>query len=163
MKTILAIDPGANGGIAVQEGSAKPYAFAMPDTDGDLVSELKAITDRARQEQRECIAFIEQLSGFVQVAVPGHTMFKMGRNVGVALGALQAFGFRIEMITPQKWTKHFSVGTASACQSKTEWKNKLKAEAQRRFPDAKVTLKTSDALLMLEYGKHASAQLEAFR
>lgn len=151
MKTVLAIDPGASGGIAVQEGDSKPYVFAMPDTDGDLVGELKAIACRARSENLEYVAFIEQLTGFAGVAVPGHTMFKMGRNLGVAIGALQAFGFRVEMVTPQKWTKYFSVGTARSCGSKTEWKNKLKAEAQRRFPDLKVTLKTADALLILDY------------
>jgi hypothetical protein len=45
----------------------------------------------------------------------------------------------------------FGLGTASRCASKSEWKNKLKAEAQRRFPDLKVTLKTADALLILEW------------
>ena len=36
---------------------------------------------------------------------------------------------------------------------KTAWKNKLKAEAQRRFPDLRVTLKTCDALLILEVAR----------
>ena len=35
----------------------------------------------------------------------------------------------------------------------TQWKNKLKAEAQRLFPDIRVTLKTADALLILEATK----------
>lgn len=34
--------------------------------------------------------------------------------------------------------------------AKRDWKNKLKAEAERRFPGLKVTLKTCDALLILE-------------
>jgi hypothetical protein len=37
--------------------------------------------------------------------------------------------------------------------SKTEWKNKLKGEAQRLFPSEDVTLDTADALLILEYSK----------
>jgi hypothetical protein len=32
-----------------------------------------------------------------------------------------------------------------------EWKRKLKEEAQRLFPNMDVTLKTADALLILEY------------
>lgn len=34
--------------------------------------------------------------------------------------------------------------------AKRDWKNKLKDEAQRRFPNLKVTLKTCDALLLLD-------------
>lgn len=34
--------------------------------------------------------------------------------------------------------------------AKRDWKNKLKEEAQRRFPGLKVTLKTCDALLLLD-------------
>jgi len=37
--------------------------------------------------------------------------------------------------------------------SPVQWKNKLKAEAQRLYPDIKVTLKTADALLILEATK----------
>ena len=36
---------------------------------------------------------------------------------------------------------------------KTEWKNILKKKAQQLFPYAKVTLATSDALLICEYGR----------
>ena len=35
-------------------------------------------------------------------------------------------------------------------QAKRDWKAKLKAEAERRFPHLKVTFKTADALLILE-------------
>jgi hypothetical protein len=60
-------------------------------------------------------------------------------------------GMRLELVRPQVWQKAFGLGTASACASKSIWKNKLKAEAQRRFPHLKVTHKTGDALLILEY------------
>jgi hypothetical protein len=36
---------------------------------------------------------------------------------------------------------------------KTEWKNKLKDAAQKLFPNIKMTLNISDALLILEYYK----------
>jgi hypothetical protein len=60
------------------------------------------------------------------------------------------------LVRPQVWQKGFGLGTASTCASKSEWKNKLKAEAQRRFPHLPVTLKTSDALLLLEYAISAA-------
>jgi hypothetical protein len=78
-------------------------------------------------------------------------MFKFGMGYGVIRGALIALGWRIIEVTPQAWQKHFSLGTKASCASPGEWKNKLKAEAQRRFPDQDVTLKTADALLILDY------------
>lgn len=55
------------------------------------------------------------------------------------------------LVRPQVWQKVFNLGTAASCASKSEWKNKLKAEAQRRFPHLPVTLATADALLILEW------------
>jgi hypothetical protein len=58
------------------------------------------------------------------------------------------------MVRPQTWQKNLGIGTSRTCASKTEWKNKLKALAQRKFPDAKVTLATADALLILDYAEN---------
>jgi hypothetical protein len=58
------------------------------------------------------------------------------------------------MITPQKWQKQLNLGKSEG--DKPEWKRKLKGHAQRTYPDLTVTLKTADALLILE----AARQLE---
>ena len=84
-------------------------------------------------------------------ALLGKAPYRFGENAGVLKGTIQTMGMRLELVRPQVWQKAFSLGTASACASKTIWKNKLKAEAQRRFPHLEVTLKTADALLILEY------------
>jgi hypothetical protein len=63
---------------------------------------------------------------------------------------------KVEMVRPQKWQKWLGLGRASGCGSPREWKNKLKAEAQRRFPYLNVTLKTADALLILEHSISAA-------
>lgn len=91
------------------------------------------------------------LSGYIGKRQPGSAMFKFGRNFGFLLGALQALRVRVELIRPQRWQKGLALGTASACRSPTVWKNKLKAHAQRLYPHLKVTLKTADALLLLDY------------
>ena len=79
-------------------------------------------------------------------------MFNFGRNFGFLLGTLAGLYIRTELITPQKWQKALGLGTSKGMKP-TEWKNKLKAEAPRLFPDIKVTLKTADALLILEATK----------
>ena len=99
------------------------------------------------------MAFVEEVSGYAGTAQPGSRMFTFGRNFGFILGVLQTLGVRIELVKPSKWQKALSLGTASACASKTIWKNKLKACAQRLYPNLHVTLQTADALLILEYGR----------
>jgi len=79
-------------------------------------------------------------------------MFNFGRNHGFTLGLLSALYIRTELITPQQWQKRLFLGTSKGM-SPVQWKNKLKAEAQRLYPDIKVTLKTADALLILEATK----------
>lgn len=118
----------------------------MPDTEGDVVDFLRS----RRAEGCETI-IIEDVSGFAGVGHPGSRMFSFGKGVGVLHGAAMALGFRVELVKAQKWQKSFGLGTAASCGTKTIWKTKLKATAQRLFPNTKVTLATADALLILSY------------
>ncbi len=154
MRTIIAIDPGASGGIAVLYPDGKAMAMGMPDTQGDVVCTLQDIKENAARSGSELIAVLELVSGFAGVKQPGSAAFKFGENFGFIKGCLQMASIRVEQVRPQVWQKCFGVGTASACATKTIWKNKLKALAQRLFPSEKVTLKTADALLILEYYKN---------
>ncbi len=129
----------------------KTDCWAMPATEGDLLERLREFKSLAGLEGDELVCVLEEVSGFAGVAQPGSAMFRFGEHFGFIKGVVQALGIRLVMVRPRVWQKGFGLGTASACASKSEWKNKLKAEAQRRFPQLKVTLKTADALLMLEW------------
>jgi len=125
--------------------------MGMPETEGDI---LGVIRDTYREDATvDRVAYVEEVGGFIGRPQPGSAMFKFGRNFGFILGVLQCSGFRIELVRPQKWQKHFGLG-GKKDSSTTEWKNKLKSKAQQLFPSIKVTLKTSDALLILAYGQH---------
>ncbi len=150
MRTILAIDPGMSGGVAVR-WFEKTDCWAMPETQGDLLERLREIKNIAGLEGDELVCVLEEVSGFAGKAQPGSAMFRFGEHFGFIKGVVQALEIRLVLVRPQVWQKGFGLGTASACASKTEWKNKLKAEAQRRFPHLPVTLKTADALLILEH------------
>jgi hypothetical protein len=95
---------------------------------------------------------VEDQTGCAGIRTSAPAMFKFGRGFGFLLGCLQTLGYRVELIRPQAWQKCLSLGTRNGG-SKTEWKNKLKAEAQRLFPSVNVTLKTADALLLLEFAR----------
>jgi len=145
--TIIAIDPGASGGIAVHRVAEPVAAYAMPHTEADVLHFLREQTP----EPSRCVAFVERVGGFVGRAQPGSRAFNFGKGYGLVLGVLQERGVRIELVLPHTWQKNFNLGTASACASPADWKRKLQAEAQRRYPALKVTLNTADALLLLDY------------
>jgi crossover junction endodeoxyribonuclease RuvC len=150
VKTILAIDPGLSGGVAVSR-FGKTECWPMPETQGDLLALVRDIKTAAAVEAGELVCVLEEVSGFAGKAQPGSAMFRFGEHFGFVKGVVQTLEIRLVLVRPQVWQKGFGLGTASACASKTEWKNKLKAEAQRRFPHLNVTLKTADALLILEH------------
>jgi hypothetical protein len=146
----IGIDPGKSGGIAwTCDTEAHVNAMAMPDTEGDIRDALFAIL------AKPCGSFaavVEDIPRFTGNKIPGSDIAPLFENFGFVKGFLMARGVRLLTVRPQKWQAIFGVGTAAACRSKTEWKNKLKGEAQKLFPDLKVTLKTADALLLMEYG-----------
>lgn len=139
---LIAIDPGKGGGIAIQNSDAA--AHSMPDTAIDTARLLDP------HVAPDTIIYLEHVPPYVPCARPKN-MFRLGESFGVLQGILAALRIRTVLVRPAKWQAHFGLGTRSACKSDSEWKNKLKAEAQRRFPHLKVTLKTADALLLLDY------------
>src|SRR5512140_2121819 len=155
MRTSVAIDPGMSGGMAVRWFD-KTDCWAMPETQGDLLERLREIKSVAGLEGDELVCVLEEVSGFAGEAQPGSAMFRFGEHFGFIKGIVQALEIRLVMVRPQVWQKGFGLGTASACRTKSEWKNKLKAEAERRFPHLNVTLKTADALLILEHSISAA-------
>jgi hypothetical protein len=150
MKTILAIDPGLSGGLAVS-WFGKTECWRMPKTEGDRVALVREIRDAAAMEGCGLVCVLEEVGGYVGKRQPGSAMFRFGENFGFIQGVIQTLGIRLVLVRPHVWQRGFGLGTASACRTRSEWKNKLKAEAQRRFPHLKVTLKTADALLILDY------------
>lgn len=150
----VGIDPGASGGIVTRvrgdNGVTHTSASAMPATEQDIHEQLHFLT-QSKLLATGHTAYIEEVGGYVGVPQPGSAMFKFGRNFGFLLGCLTALRYRIILLKPQKWQKLLGLGTSKGA-TKAQWKNKLKAEAQRRYPKMKVTLKTADAFLILDAG-----------
>jgi hypothetical protein len=150
--TIVAIDPGASGGIAISlEGSAPSFTH-MPETVHDLAELLGSVAIEASNGNAH--AYLEQVGGYVGGAgAPGSAMFNFGQNYGQIIGILAAYQIPFTLVRPQKWQGALSLGNSKGM-SKTEWKNKLKAKAQQLFPSSKITLATADAALIW----HAAAK-----
>ena len=151
---IIAIDPGASGGIVVQYETGDINPIAMPATGGDIVEFLEAVRQHATLDGLRVVACVEQVGGYVGGAgQPGSAMFKFGQNYGFLLGALAAFRIPVKLVRPQAWQQFHSLGTVKGHGGKGPWKRHLKDSAQRLYPDQVVTLSTADALLILSYAQ----------
>lgn len=152
-KTILAVDPGASGGLAFSFcfGSVMVAAKKMPETEGDILELISGWVENSRTDGFETIAYVE----LVPIGMPGKgaAMAKLNANAAFIRGCLMALAVRMILVRPVEWQSFFNLGKRNGCVSDSQWKNKLKSEAQRRFPGIKVTLDTADALLLLEYAK----------
>jgi bifunctional ADP-heptose synthase (sugar kinase/adenylyltransferase) len=75
---------------------------------------------------------------------------------------------------PQKWQGSFNIekkvltkeekkklSKKEKAKLKTDWKNKLKEKAKELFPDLSATLKTADALLIMDYGRRTLSEEKA--
>jgi hypothetical protein len=136
---ILAIDPGASGGLAFGDSRKPPMLISMPETLHDLIETIRG----AACEH----AFVEQVGGYVGKAQPASSAFNFGQNYGQILGALAALGTPFTLVRPQKWQKTLGIGVCGT-RTKSEWKNALKAKAQQIYPGIKITLATADACLL---------------
>jgi len=171
-KILLAIDPGAKGGIAALFPNGSIDVQTIPETVHDLASHIERFQILSLVENCSIRAYVEQVNGFIGKAQPGSAMFHFGQNYGQILGVLSAYKIPFVLVTPQKWQKGFALGKAERVKvsadatpearklaesknaaAKRDWKKSLRARSQQLFPDKSVTLTNCDALLILEYAR----------
>ena len=150
---IIGIDPGLNGGIAiigdiVEEGIAAEKFETMAQIQ-DILNEILEEKDPINIK-----AFVEDPPVFFKGAGGGlASQAKLHRNYGEYLGILKGLRIQFETVTPQKWQ------TGLPGLQKLTGKDRKAALynlAKERFPHAKTTLKTCDAMLIAEYGKRVT-------
>jgi hypothetical protein len=140
---LIAIDPGANGGIAASHDGSAPVVMKMPETPKDIYDLLSGLCHAAGiiPEHLPCKAIVEKV-GMHRQGNNASASCKFARHCGHIEMALIALGIPFEEVTPQKWMK--SLGAMP--KEKKDRKNHIKDIAQRRFPAIKVTLWSADAL-----------------
>jgi len=139
MKNYLAIDPGASGG----------WVFKMGD-DACTSGGINELVDL--HFPLNTVIVLENVPPFVGRIIPSSAAFKLGKSCGWLEGYFTGKGFPVVLVRPQEWQKTMGVGTKGTSTT-SEWKNKLKAEAQRRFPLNTITLKTADAFCLLAHAR----------
>ena len=151
-KMYLGIDPGSAGGFAAvtENGDCLLWPAAEFPTERDLWEWFQC---RRPSLIAEVTAVIEKVGGYMPGSAGniGSAMFKFGQNFGMLRAFLCAAGIPYEEVTPAAWQKALGIPTRKKTETKSQQKNKLKAAAQRLFPQEKVTLATADALLLAEF------------
>lgn len=142
----MGIDPGKSGGLAVLRGPDYwAHAFGKDRTPVEIVLEE---VEAARVEGEELVAVIERVG-----VMPGQgstSGFRFGHSAGLVEGALLGLGVKHELVLPAAWQRGIP-NLPGQKHGKTAHKRALKMEAARRFPKAKVTLATCDALLLADF------------
>lgn len=141
---LVAIDPGASGGIAYLDRNVD--AVPMPDTEEETCALLRWYSENNYK------VYMEKVGGFIPDAngdgQPGSRMFVFGEGYGFIRGVLCACGNPPVLVVPQRWQRGFP-----KFKKKTDRKNAFKAHAQKLNPHLKVTLATADALCLLDYAR----------
>jgi len=140
-KIFIGIDPGVSGAITALNENGKVVALTkMPQTMGELLSFLQQYTDN------NTTCYLEKVH-----ARPGDgaaSMFKFGQGFGWLQMALLAAKIKTIEVLPNTWMRGLGIKSKKKDETKTSYKNRLKFVAEQLFPDQKVTLWNSDALLI---------------
>ena len=140
MKPLLAIDPGASGGLAWRDADGIVHAEPMPDGMTAQVDFLRSLAAGLPG----LTAIMEKVGTYV----PGNhvgSACTFARHCGHLEAALYALGIPFTEVAPGVWMK--KLGTLP--KDKAERKRAIRELMARRFPALEVTLKTADALGML--------------
>ena len=116
----------------------------MPKTMGDVGDFMRQVS----MGKPKPIVYMEKVGGYAGgPGQPGSSMFNFGRGYGHLEMAAWLYGMRLELVVPQTWQKALAISAKGP-----ERKKRLKEKAQQLYPTVDgITLKTCDALLILDY------------
>jgi hypothetical protein len=154
--TIIGIDPGAGGAMAVwNKGISRIYKCpANTEVMADIVKAANYI-----DKTKKVFAYIELVH-----AMPHDgrsSLFKFGTNYGKWLGILAAYKIPTTLVSPQKWMKYWQNKLEIKLpKDKPSRKRRLK-ELASHYTNKKITLYNADAILITMYGLYDKQKGEA--
>lgn len=162
MTRFLAIDPGANGGLAWNDITGTRFGcLRMPETESATILALRC---RAKSSP---VVIMEQVWGHIGKMQTGASMFSFGENYGFLKGVIQTLDLPLLLVTPRVWQKALELGkkkdydypsTITKGERKGEpitrnaWKEHLVQTADKYYPQLYPTTETADAILIMHYG-----------
>lgn len=139
--SIMAIDPGANGGIAFTDGDTTG-CFPMPEGMSAQADKIRSLVVEGGINR----AIVERVGTYMP-GNSGPAAATFARHCGHIEAILYCFGVPTDQVMPKKWQASF--GTLP--KDKQERKRAIKEAMARHYPHLPVTLKTADALGILTW------------
>lgn len=155
--TVIGIDPGANGSIAVWSAGYNTKVIKMPKDVRDLRDFLAYYADNFKP-----IVFLEKLSvrpDDVMVEGDKAAMGKLYRiqrmmaNYEHLKALIETAGMPYVMVHPMTWQTKLCLRIKN--EDKPERKRRYREIAAKTYPNIKVSLWNADALLILHFGRWA--------
>jgi hypothetical protein len=142
MKLLLAIDPGASGGLAWTDQDGTAHAEAMPAGMSLQADRIRALA----AELPGLVAILEKTGGYMP-GNSGPAAATFARHCGHLEAILYVLGIPADQVAPGVWQKSLGV----LPKEKAERKRAIRERMARRFPALSVPLKTADALGILTW------------
>ena len=146
MKGIVAIDPGASGGLAFISDEHQ-IAYKCPKTTREMFSIYNHCMASCYVECSTPTVVIEKVWAFPTDA--RSNAFNFGVNYGKWLGIIASSNVKPILVTPKKWQDAYQ----PLSKEKKTRKKELKKIAEEMFPNIRVTLYNCDALLIGAWAK----------
>ena len=146
----VGIDVGKNGGVCylVPNDTTtlyEAYSFKCPSTPRDMAKLLTTPPILPTPPKDSTMCLLERVHSMPKQGVK--SMFTFGCGYGLWQGILATIPISYDLVTPSVWMKHYG----AMPKEKKDRKNHIKAIAQRLYPEAYITLATSDAILIAHY------------
>ena len=154
IEAVIGIDTGKSGGIAVYTGGNTIEALPCPGSPRDMADSVNDIVNNfvtKGMPNSKILVAIENVHAF---PTDGRSSaFKFGTNFGTWLGICASNKLEVKFISPIVWMKKYRehIIYGDIPKDKLERKRHLKSLAIFYFKDARVTLKTADAILIAKY------------
>ena len=152
--TVIGIDPGWSGGIAIHDGEALSL-HKMPETYlklWELLLPYAGIYVGPNDElQHHAVAYVENVHANSQNGCKAN--WSLSESLTTIRIALQTLCIPINLVSPQAWQKRLQP-LPSGPGSYTARKREVKEKMKQSHPgyERKITNATADALAILEYG-----------
>ena len=143
----IGIDPGAGGGIAVIDENNNIKAYKCPSSSEDMALLFEVLIGDTPSDDIKLL--MERVWARPTNAV--RAAFSYGVNYGQWLGVASSHEIKMNTVIPTEWIRWIGCPKSLKSVIRKRW---LKEKAQELYPEIKrVTLKTSDAILITKYAK----------
>lgn len=152
---VIGIDPGAQGGIAIYRVGDPVKAVKMPKDISELGEFLKYYAETTKP-----IVFLEKLSVRPDDVTDGnmgklYRIQKLMANFEHLKAIIELSGIPYVLTHPLTWQTKLKLRIKGQKEEKADRKRRYQETAQKLYPEVKVTLWNSDALLLMHFGRWA--------